>query len=124
MAEDGKLHQRTTARIDGMSDEERVELARNLAERRSAGLSEPVRRIAATPDTPSHRAAATGKPADTDAITRLTADLRRTHRRLDQIERTSTSSRYQLGEGSAPSGRYARLLSRANRLERQLRALR
>ena len=38
--------------------------------------------------------------------------------------RSMTSSRYQLGEGPLPSGRHARLLSRAKRIERQLRSLR
>jgi hypothetical protein len=55
---------------------------------------------------------------------RLQTELSRTERRLHQIERRLTSSRYQMGEGGRPTGRYARLARRADRLERQLRSLR
>ena len=122
MADESRLHDRTTARIDGMSDEERAELHRDLSGRKPTVPDEGLRRVA----TPNYGVLRTAEEeAEVAAkVARLQADLHRTNRRLHQIERSTTSSRYQLGEGPPPSGRHARLLSRAKRLERQLRALR
>ena len=52
------------------------------------------------------------------------ADLHRTERRLYQLDRFTSRPRYAMTSAGGPTGRYARLLSRANRLERKLRALR
>ena len=122
MADDSRLHDRTTARIDGMSDQERAELHRDLSGRGAIVPDAGLRRVA----TPNYGVLRTAEEeAEVAAkVARLQADLHRTNRRLHQIERSMTSSRYPLGEGPPPSGRHARLLSRAKRLERQLRALR
>jgi hypothetical protein len=109
-AQPDDLTGRTSDRVAGMSDEERAELARDLA-----------RRTASVPDTPARRAPDAPDPAA--AAVRLTAELHRTERRLDRLDRSISHSRYQIGSGSA-SGRYARLVSRARRLERQLRSFR
>lgn len=105
-----------------MSDEERAELARRLAERKAAGPQGPVRkatklpRVPVRPDEPDPGVAA--------AVARLTAELRRTERRLDRLERTVTHNRYQSGGPGLPYGLHLRLLTRADRLERELDNLR
>jgi hypothetical protein len=107
----GRLDARTSGRIDRMTEDEREELARALAGR-SGVVAKPKR----------------GAPAGEEEIAleaaRLTAELRRTERRLDRFSRTFSSGRYQTGGASAPNGRHARLLSRADRLARELRSLR
>jgi hypothetical protein len=117
-----RVSARTLKRVAEMSDAEREALARELARRKGALPEAPVRSAATTP----HVRPSTTTPEDerAKAAARLTAALRNTQRHLDRLERSSTPSRYG-GAASAPaSGRYARLLSRADRLERQLRALR
>lgn len=115
---------RTTDRVAEMSDEARAELARELAGRGKTVADAPFRRVAVVPDTPLRRSPEITDPAAAAAILRLEAELHRTERRLERVERSFTRSRYQTGSDAPPSGRYARLLSRAERLERQLRALR
>ena len=114
----------TSDRVAEMSDEARVELARDIAGRRDvgAGDSGSRRRPLTLPYSPA-RGAAEDAEAAAEAM-RLQSELHRTERRLHQIERKLTSSRYQMGEGGRPSGRYARLVRRADRIERQLRSLR
>ena len=99
-----------------MSDEERAELARKIAGHPGY--------IAPDPQIREERRdkRRTEDPAALAEIARLTAELHRTERRMDRIDRMNAPSRYQVGSG-APSGRYARLESRARRLERQLRSL-
>lgn len=100
-----------------MPDETRAEIARDLAGRRDT-VPDPLYR---------RRAAAIGDAAEAaraEEAARLTAELRRTERRLDRLERSFSPSRYQLRSAGPPTGRYARLLSRAQRLERQLSTLR
>jgi hypothetical protein len=120
----GKVSARTSDRVARMSDEARAELARNIAERRAAGGDVPERKATVSPLKPARRGATVPEPEADAAAVRIAADLQRTERRIQQIERSFSSSRYQMAEGGPPSGRYARLLRRANRLERQLRTLR
>jgi hypothetical protein len=117
-----RISRQTIDRVDGLSDESRAELARNFASTggplASGGATSPI----AIPF--PGRGGQTAEEAEREeAIARVSADLHRTNRRLHRIERTSSGGRYQVGGASAPSGRYARLLSRADRLERELRAL-
>jgi hypothetical protein len=108
----GQVGRLTSDRVTELSEETRAEIARSLA-----GRPAPVPGAPARPG--PHLA-----DEETAALAiRLAADLHRTERRLHQIQRASGGSRYQVGSASAPTGRYARLLSRADRLERQLRAL-
>jgi hypothetical protein len=112
-----RLAGRTSDRVREMSDEERRELARKIAGH--PGYITP------DPDSRDQRREKkrTEDPATLAEIARLTTELRRTERRLDRLDRMNTPSRYQVGTAGPPSGRYARLESRARRLERQLRAL-
>jgi hypothetical protein len=119
-----RLYARTSDRVDQMSEEARAELARNLARRKGeavpdAGIPGPI----AIPYTGSGRVSAAEEEEVAAEVARLSADLHRTERRLHLIERATTSSRYQMGEGGSPSPRYVRLERRARRLERQLREL-
>jgi hypothetical protein len=114
---------RTSDRVAEMSDELRADIARDLAGRRDTVPDQPVRRRLTTPYEAGRRADTADAEVEAPAA-RIAADLHRTERRLYQLERGSTSSRYQMHEGGPPSGRYARLLRRAEQLERQLRALR
>lgn len=118
--QDVRVSARTGARVAGMSEEERAEIARKLAGRGKrvdeAAPRQAARALAGPPPAVNEDASA--------AVLRLTAELNRTERRLDRMERAATGGRYQIGGDGAPSGRYARLLSRADRLERQLRSLR
>src|SRR4051794_32018492 len=102
-------------RVRVMSDEERVDLARKLAGHPGYFFPE---------EDEHERGGGKGQldPATAAEIARLTAELRRTDRRMDRLERLTAPSRYQVGSGT-PSARYMRLESRARRLERQLRAL-
>ena len=123
-AHDVRVSARTSERVSRMSDEERDELARILAGRKAAGLPLPGGRAAEVPARPDHRASETQDPAAAAAAARIAGELVRTERRLDRLEATVSRGRYQTGGTGAPSGRYGRLLRRADRLERQLRALR
>ena len=109
-----------------MSEESRAELARNLAGRRKSvpdrGLGKTTSPIA-IPYLGSGRLGSAVEEEAAAEVARLSADLHRTERRMHQIERSMTSSRYQMGEGGAPSARYMRLERRARRIERQLRSL-
>jgi hypothetical protein len=122
------ISRQTIDRVDGLTDEARAELARSFADKElgpdlGGGKERRGRSPLAFPF--SGRTGESAEEAEREeAIARVTADLHRTNRRLDRIERTSTGSRYQMGRASAPSGRYARLLTRADRLERELRKLR
>ena len=112
----------TSERVAGMSDEARVEVHRKINERKQGPTVTPFRKAV----TPHY---GTGRPADEDpeaaaAAVRIAAELRSTERRLDRMERGMTRGRYQMPSDSPPHGRYARLLRRADRLERQLRRLR
>jgi hypothetical protein len=119
-----RLYARTSDRVDQMSEEARAELARNLAGRKDAGVpDERVRGPIAIPYSGSARVSAAEEEEAAAEVARLSADLHRTERRLHQIERATTSSRYQMGEGGTPSARYVRLERRARRLERKLRGL-
>jgi hypothetical protein len=105
-----------------MSDAERAALARELTRRKGLLPEAPARPVVRTPD-----ARPSAKPPDhgrAEAAARLTAELRTTERHLDRLERAATASRYGGGTSALGAGRYARLLSRADRLERQLRNLR
>jgi hypothetical protein len=120
-AKPDRIYDRTTDRVAGMSDEARVALHRKIH-----GGKETV------PDkgfgTPTDLQYGYGRPAgdapDPSAeVIRLEAELHRTERRIERIERGHTRERFQATSYTAPHGRYARLLSRADRLERQLREL-
>lgn len=106
----------TSKRVARMSEKEREEVARKLAERK-----------ATVPDPRPHRAAAgtdASEASRAEEAARITAELSRTDRRLDRMERAMTRGRYQKPGGGGPAtGRYGRLLTRAERLERQLRSL-
>jgi hypothetical protein len=113
---------RVSERVAAMSDAERAALARRLAGRPQTGAAapsagafkRPVRRPPAeTPDDGRAKAAA-----------RLTVELRRTQGHLARVERAISPSRFGGGTSSSAAVRYDRLLRRAERLERQLRALR
>jgi hypothetical protein len=122
-----RISRETIDRVDGLTEEARTELARSFAGRvlgpdLGGGKARDHRDPIAIPY-PGRGGQTVEEIEREEAIARVTADLHRTHRRLDRIERTNTGGRYQVGGASAPSGRYARLLSRAHRLERELRAL-
>ena len=105
-----------------MSEEARAELARNLAGRRDVLPDESGRR-SVTSYTATHGIA--DDPEAAAEAVRIAADLQRTERRMYRLERSMSRSRYQMGDGSgSPTGRYARLQRRADRLERKLRRLR
>jgi hypothetical protein len=115
----------TSDRVDGMTDESRVDLARKLAGRRDTVPDAGLRgRPATLPHHAVTKRAAVEEAESAAQVVRLQADLHRTERRLHQIERKLTSSRYQMAEAGRPTGRYARLIRRADRLERRLRSLR
>jgi hypothetical protein len=119
-----RLAARTSERVGEMSDEARAELHRKIHEGKPSPTVTPLRKKAVTlPYGP------VGHPADEDpeaaaAVVRIQAELHATERRLNRLERGMTRSRYQMPSDSPPHGRYARLLRRAERLERQLRRLR
>jgi hypothetical protein len=117
-----KVSALTSDRVAEMSDQDRATLARDIAGRRSTGGGTVRKPPVTLPYTPA-RGAAEDAEAAAQAM-RLQSELGRTERRLHQIERRLTSSRYQMREGGRPTGRYARLARRADRLERQLRSLR
>jgi hypothetical protein len=119
---ENRVSARTRKRVAEMSDVERIALARELARRKGALLEAPVRRTVATPDVRPSAKKADDEQAE--ATARLTAALRNTQRHLDRLERSFTPSRYGGGTSAPASARYARLLRRADRLERQLRELR
>lgn len=130
MADDPtRISRQTIDHVDGLSEEARAELARNFAGPRTpgpdlgGGKARARRGPIAIPYSGRGGVLSEEEAEREEAIARVSADLSRTNRRLDRIERASSGSRYQLGPASAPSGRYARLLSRADRLERQLRSL-
>ena len=114
----------TSDRVAEMSDEERVELARNIFGRRDVGADGRGGSPIAVPYTAGGKAPL-GTDEDVAAeVARLSAELARTERRILRMERSVTRSRYQMVPGDGkPTGRYARLLHRAERLERQLRSL-
>ena len=110
---DALLHQETTDRVDSMTDEARVDLHRDLAGWKKAFPN-------ATPaPAPDAKTVATDEEIAA-AVARVAAELRRTHRQVDRLERLMMR-RY---GSSAPYGRHARLLSRIERLERLERGLR
>ena len=117
-----RVSARTSKRVAEMSDAERAALARELARRPGALPDAAVRPAVRTPD--ARPSAKTPNEAGAEAAARLTAELRKTHRQLDRLERSFAPSRYGGGTSGPDSGRYAHLLSRADRLERQLRKLR
>jgi hypothetical protein len=119
----GDVDRLTSDRIAELSDDVRAGIARDLAGRKATVPDHgPRRRL--VPDMPLPTRGTEAEDAEfEERAARLTAELHRTERRLDQIERSATHGRYQSGGASSASGRYARLLSRADRLDRQLRAL-
>jgi hypothetical protein len=114
-----RVDARTTDRVARMSEQEREELARELARRKGAAVetAPPAAGKTAPPALPQRPIS-----PDPSVAARLTAELRATERRLDRLERFQAPGRY--GGGAAPSGRYDRLVSRAERIERKLRELR
>ena len=124
MASD-RVSAHTSDRVDTMSDEARAELARSFADKKAGVTDEGFRRAVLTPYESAGRAGhALDEEAAAAEVVRLTAELNRTNRRLDRMERSFSHGRYQTGSAAPPSGRYARLMSRAERLERELRSLR
>jgi hypothetical protein len=117
-----RIHRRTSDLVDSMSEEARAELARNMTGKPATVPDPAFRRTVRVPPDPGK--AGQPDPELEEQVARVTADLQRTERRLYQLERSVTKSRYQMVEGGAPSARAARLESRARRLERRLRALR
>jgi hypothetical protein len=103
-------------RVERMSETEREDVARKLAGRRDVASIPAIRHSSQALDP-------AGEAARAEEAARITAELRRTERRLDRLDRFSTKSRYQMGEGGSPGGRYARLERHAERLERKLRQL-
>jgi HPt (histidine-containing phosphotransfer) domain-containing protein len=118
------VSRRTSDRVDGMSDEARAELAQRMAGRPSVVPDAPARRPVTLPYGPIRPGTAELDEETAELVARVSADLHRTERRLYQLDRSSSRSRYQMVEGGSPSARYTRLASRARRLERQLRRLR
>jgi hypothetical protein len=119
-APEDRVSARTSKRVAEMTDAERAALARELARRRGPVPEAPVRRAVKPPDV--GRTATAPDAGRSEAAARVTVELRKTERQLDRLERSFSPSRY--GGSDPSSARYARLLSRADRLERQLRALR
>jgi hypothetical protein len=113
----------TSDRVDTMSDEARAELARSFADKKRGVTDEGFRKAVTTPYESAGRAHELDEETAAEVV-RLTAELNRTNRRLDRMERGVSHGRYQTGSAAPPNGRYARLLSRVERLERELRALR
>ncbi len=103
------LHIKTTDRVGEMSDEARVDLHREIAGRKLTYADTPARRTDVAQDPNAE-------------IVRLTAELHSIDRRLDRLERQTPSERFRSGAGW-PGSRYIRLVSRARRIERQLREL-
>jgi hypothetical protein len=118
-----RLSAATSDRVAEMTDEERVALARTLAGRRKAVADRGFRQSGGFPYHPGLRPRTEPDQEQEAAIVRLTAELHKTERRIDQLERGFRRSRYQMNGGGGPDRRYLRLLRRADRLERQLRAL-
>lgn len=105
----------TTKRAGEFTNEQRADIARKLADRRA--VSQPVFQRPGLADAEEAERA--------QEAARVAAELSRVERRLNRLERASSGGgRYQMGEAAAPTGRYARLLSRADRLERKLNRLR
>ena len=122
MPED-RVSARTSKRVAEMGDSERNALARELARRKAALLDPPIRPVVRRPDVRTPPAQAPDEEREQE-VARVTEELRKTQRHLDRLDRSFTPSRYG-GAGAYPGGaRYARLLSRADRLERELRSLR
>ena len=116
-----RLTAATSDRVAEMTEEERADLARILAGRRDGVPDVGFRRRQKLHDAAVHPY---GQPAaDEAAVVRLTAELHKTERRIDQIERGFRRSRYQMNGGGGPDRRYLRLLRRADRWERMLRSL-
>jgi hypothetical protein len=114
----------TDDRISEMSEESRALIARELAGRGAVVPEAPGRRpLPGVPDRVVRPSTAAEEAEAAEAAARLAAEIHRTERRLDRIERSANHSRYQTGSAAGPSGRYARLLSRSARLERRRRAL-
>jgi hypothetical protein len=121
---DRRLHAHTSDRVDAMSEEARAELARKLGGRKGgAAPSAATRGPIAIPYRDSGRVSVAEEEEVAAEVARLSADLHRTERRLHQIDRGSTKSRYQMVAGGSPTTRYVRLERRARRIERQLRGL-
>jgi hypothetical protein len=117
-----RVSARTSKRVAEMNDAERAALARELARRTRAAPEARVRPAVRAPD--ARPSAKTPNNGRAEAAARLTAELRKTERHLDRVERASSPSRYGGGSSLPASARSARLLSPADRLERQLRKLR
>src|SRR4051812_29533231 len=94
----------TSDRVERMTDEAREDLARKLAGRRRGVTDEGFRSPVVVPYVSGRGTAADDELAG--EVARLTAELQRTERRLDRIERLSTRSRYQMTGGGSPSARY------------------
>ena len=101
----GRVDAHTSRHIAGLSDDERNDIARALA----GGDATPAPDAVPDPDA---------------AALRLQLELHRAERRIDRLERLFSFSRYGTGSGGPPPGPYARLISRVDRLERELRSLR
>ena len=114
------IYDRTTDRVAGMTDEARAALHRKIHGAKGTVPDEGFKRPTTTPYTPSRPQETPDPSAE---IIRLEAELHRTERRIYRLERGFSRGRFQAGSSAAPHGRYARLLSRADRLERQLRDL-
>jgi hypothetical protein len=132
MDENGKrtkqVDRLTDDRISSMSEEMRALIAREFAGGGAdAGTGSPEapgsRGAAGTPGRPVRPGTAADEQEAAEAAARLAAEIHRTERRIDRIERSSSGGRYQGASTGGPSGRYARLLSRSARLERRRRAL-
>jgi hypothetical protein len=121
-APEDRASARVTRDVAKMSDDERTALAREFARRRGTTPEAPARRAVEKRDP-----VPPGTPPDeerAEAAARLKAELRSTERHLDRLERAVTAGRHGGGASAPAPGRYDRLLRRADRLERQLRALR
>src|SRR5829696_8533678 len=88
----------TSERVERMAEAARTDLARELAERPKTGPGASRRRVAPLPFTPTRRASV---GAETAAAARVAAELRRTERRLDRLERSMSHGRFQTGGGGA-----------------------
>ena len=82
-----KVDARTSARVDRMSEDERIELARQLARRKRKFAVAPDPEPPTPADILASRAPVVGPDAGTMA--RLEAELRATERRLDRLDRDS-----------------------------------
>lgn len=116
---------RTSERAGSISAEDRTELARHLSGGRGGTVPDAGFRRSGRPIDPRFRRSAEAEEAKrAAAAARVEAQLQSVERRLARMEGSSERGRYQVGEAGSPTGRYARLLSRADRLERRLRSLR